>query len=52
MRKTAAKSFFPKNTISVRFYETASLTYFQGQKDYVACFEAKLSHTKTLLAFP
>jgi hypothetical protein len=42
---------FPKNTFPVRFYETAPLTYFRGQTDYVARCEAKLSRTKTSLAF-
>jgi hypothetical protein len=50
--KTAPKSFFLKNAFPICFYETAPLTYFRGQKVYVARFEAKLSRTKTLLAFP
>jgi hypothetical protein len=36
----------------VYFYETASLTYFRGQTDYVVHFEEKLSWTKIRSILP
>ena len=49
--KRPRNCFFPKNTFPVPLYETAPLTYFWGQTDYVAHFEAKLLRTKTSLAY-
>ena len=42
---------FSKKHVPVCFYEIAPLTYFWGQTDYVARFEAKFSRTKTSLDF-
>jgi hypothetical protein len=48
--KPAPKWFFRK-TCFRSFFTKPPLTYFQGQKDYIARFEAKSSRTKTSLAF-
>ena len=45
------RNFFSEKHVSCFFYETAPLTYFRGQTDYVTLFEAKFPETKTSLGF-